>query len=196
MNQILTTHVSLLMRIRNLQDSVSWADFVRLYAPMIFQYGRRMGLQDADAADVTQDVLASVAESIGDFHYDRNLGRFRGWLKTIAYHALCGVQRRKKRNPAVAESEVFRQAAANATTDSDARFWDDQYTQRIFRLAARQVEAQVQPTSWEAFSATTLRGEDPDAVAERLGMSVGAVYVAKSRVYSRVREALREFDEQ
>ena len=84
MIEVPTTRVSLLVRIRDLRDSNAWGEFVEIYGPVVYDYGRRRGLQDADAADMTQDVLRSVAGTIGDFRYDPRRGSFRSWLFTVA----------------------------------------------------------------------------------------------------------------
>jgi RNA polymerase sigma-70 factor (ECF subfamily) len=78
-----TTRPSLLVRIRDPQDSQAWTQFVEVYAPLVYGFARKHGLQDADAADVTQDVLRAVAGAAGRLEYDPQRGSFRGWLLTI-----------------------------------------------------------------------------------------------------------------
>src|ERR1700732_2246043 len=77
------TRASLLVRLRDPQDEAAWANFVDLYAPLVYGYARKQGLQDADAADLSQDVLAAVAGSIGRLEYDPKRGAFRNWLFTV-----------------------------------------------------------------------------------------------------------------
>src|SRR5436189_3921558 len=77
------TRASLLVRLRDGGDGGAWQEFVRLYAPIIYGFARKRGLQDADAADLMQDVLRSVSSAIGRLDYDRGQGTFRGWLFTI-----------------------------------------------------------------------------------------------------------------
>src|SRR5262249_46801901 len=79
----LATRASLLLRIRDPQDRQAWGEFVALYAPLIHAYGRKRGLQDSDAADLTQEVLRRVSRSAGEFRYDPARGSFRGWLLTV-----------------------------------------------------------------------------------------------------------------
>ena len=79
----ISTHPSLLLRIRDSQDSLAWNEFAQLYAPIIHAFGRRRGLQEADAADVTQEVLRAVSRSVGRFQYEPSRGGFRHWLFTI-----------------------------------------------------------------------------------------------------------------
>src|SRR5712691_3585277 len=82
------THASLLVRVRNPADSPAWRQFVEFYAPLIFGFARRHGLQDADAADLTQDVLAAVAQAMRKWEYDPRRGSFRAWLFTAVRHRL------------------------------------------------------------------------------------------------------------
>jgi RNA polymerase sigma-70 factor (ECF subfamily) len=83
-NSLVGTRPSLLMRIRDGQDAEAWALFVDLYAPVVFQHCRRRQLQDADAADLTQEVLIEVADAIRNFVYQSERGRFRDWLSVLS----------------------------------------------------------------------------------------------------------------
>ena len=82
------TRPSLLLRLRDLQDQQAWAQFVDVYAPLIYGYARKRGLQDADAADLTQACLRQVALGVGSLEYDPRRGTFRGWLFTIVRNRL------------------------------------------------------------------------------------------------------------
>src|SRR5262245_56187959 len=97
MSQLLSTRISLLARLRDPGDVEAWRQFVRLYAPLVYRYGRRHGLQDADAADLTQDVLRAVSASVSRFDYDRQRGSFRSWLLTLAHHKLYDFLARQRR---------------------------------------------------------------------------------------------------
>ena len=80
------TRASLLLRLRDPRDVEAWGEFVEVYGPLVYDYGRRHGLQDADAADLTQEVLRAVAWSAGEFRYDPSRGMFRSWLFTVAHY--------------------------------------------------------------------------------------------------------------
>ena len=82
-----TTQASLLLRLRDQQDDAAWTRFVDVYGPLVFRYAQRRGFQDADAADLTQDVLQSVARAMRSFQYDQTRGSFRGWLFTATRRA-------------------------------------------------------------------------------------------------------------
>src|SRR4051794_17515542 len=88
MADIPPTRVSLLLRLRDPQDGAAWRDFVERYAPVIYGYLHKQGLQDADAADLVQDVLVAVAGAVGRLEYDPAKGSFRNWLFTIVRRRL------------------------------------------------------------------------------------------------------------
>src|SRR6516165_5686853 len=88
MGETPNTRPSLLVRLRDARDDEAWAQFVEVYAPLIYGFARKQGLQDADAADLTQDVLQVVARTVRGFEYDRQQGSFRGWLFTVVRNKL------------------------------------------------------------------------------------------------------------
>ena len=97
----LHTQPSLLLRIRQPADSAAWQQFVELYAPLVYGFLRKQGLQDADAADVAQDVLRTVAQRIGELEYDRSRGSFRGWLFSVVNSRIMDFRRRHQRERAL-----------------------------------------------------------------------------------------------
>jgi RNA polymerase sigma-70 factor (ECF subfamily) len=186
-----TTHASLLVRLRDQRDGAAWVQFVDVYGPLIYRYARRRGLQDADAADLTQDVLRSVARAMGGFQYDRTRGSFRGWLFTATRHALQRSRANRQRQAQPGGSEVDR-LVEDRLVDEDRDEWDRELARRLFDRAARQVRGEVQGPTWEAFWRTAVDHANPRDVAAALGLSVGAVYVAKSRVLARLRTVIEE----
>src|SRR5579884_3833208 len=97
MAEIPATRASLLLRLRDPQDGTAWQDFVDLYVPVVYGYARKQGLQDADAADLTQDVLCAVAGAVGRLEYDPAKGAFRNWLFTIVLRKLSNRRHRDRK---------------------------------------------------------------------------------------------------
>lgn len=192
-----TTRPSLLLRLRDTQDALAWCDFVQIYSPLIHRFGLRHGLQDADAADVTQEVLRCVAEAIGHWEYDPRAGKFRSWLFTITRNQLLNSLQRRRRQPRATGDTAMQGVLDNlpASADEAESFWDEEYERQLFRWAAEQVRMQFSELHWQAFWRTAVEQENAARVAEDLQLSVGAVYVAKSRVLALLREKIQELGE-
>jgi RNA polymerase sigma-70 factor (ECF subfamily) len=182
----------LLIRIRDAQDREAWEQFVEIYAPLVFGYARKHGLQHADAADTTQEVLGRVHRAIRRLDYDRQQGRFRGWLLTITRNALRTYWAAADREPRGSGDTGTRKLLQELpdTDHSDADFWQQEYHRCLFRWAAERIQEEFRSSTWQAFRQTTEEGMPPKQVAEDLGMSVGAVYTAKSRVVARLRSEI------
>src|SRR5689334_690165 len=151
MTAVPTTSVSLLVRLRDARDADAWRQFVRLYAPLVYRYARRKGLQDADAADLTQDVLRAVSAGATRLAYDPQRGSFRGWLFTIARRKLCDLLARRAR-PGRGSGEIGVQLVLDEQPARDeADRWEEEYRRRVFAWAAECVRPNVGAATWQAF---------------------------------------------
>jgi RNA polymerase sigma factor (sigma-70 family) len=190
-----TTQPSLLVRIRDAQDQDAWRQFVQLYGPVVYAYGRTHGLQDADAADLLQEVLAAVNAAARRLDYDPRRGSFRGWLFTVAHHKLHDLRARRGRHgQGSGDTGVQEWLAAQPAPEEDVAFWNQEYERRLFTWAAEQVRDRFQDATWQAFWQTAVVGKSGQEVAAALGMSVAAVYLAKSRVMARLREQIQQWE--
>jgi RNA polymerase sigma-70 factor (ECF subfamily) len=188
------TRASLLLRVRDRGDLEAWSRFVDVYGPLVHDYGRRHGLQDADAADLTQEVLATVAGAIARFDYDPGCGPFRCWLFTVARtRRLDLAARLAKRPQAAGDSATARalDAIPDRGAEAEEEEWARASRRRLFEWASGRVRGEFREQTWQAFWRTAVGGEASKDVARDLGMSTGAVYMAKGRVLERLR---REID--
>jgi RNA polymerase sigma factor (sigma-70 family) len=192
------TRASLLVRIRDSQDAQAWCQFVDLYAPLIHGFARKHGLQDADAADLTQDVLATVARSVQKLEYDSRRGSFRGWLFTIVrnrvYNFLTRRRPYEQGSGDTGAHNLLRQHADPAEAPDAA--WENEYQRHLFACAASVVQQQVHDGTWQAFWQTAVQGRSAQDVARQLHMTVAAVYIAKSRVMAQLKEQIRLLQEE
>ena len=190
MDNRLDTRASLLVRLRDQRDERAWAGFVELYAPLVYGFARRKGLQDADAADLTQDVLRKVAGAMADFQYDPARGTFRSWLFTVTRNALRNWHGRRDRN-AVGTGDTAAQALLANQPDDDPGLetgWQLEYERRVFQWAAAQVQCEVEPATWQAFWRTAVDGQPAAVVARELNITVANIYRSKNRVMVRLKE--------
>lgn len=193
MNQ--PTRKSLLLRVRESDDTDAWRQFTDLYGPLVFRYGKRQGLQDADAADLMQDVLERVAKNIEKFDYDPSLGRFRSWLFLIARQAISNLVKRRERQPIGSGDSVVANMINDKMADQDESLWEAEYRQHLLQWAMEKVEGHFATSTWQAFYETSVNHKSAEQVANELGLSVGAVYIAKSRVIQRLKKAVASIDD-
>jgi RNA polymerase sigma-70 factor (ECF subfamily) len=189
------TRPSLLLRIRNPQDAIAWGDFIEIYAPLIHSYACTRGLQDADAADVTQEVLQAVANHAGRFEYDASRGRFRGWLLRITLNKLRDlVARRKGRAVGSGDTGVHELLTNTVASEGDQQAWDQQHAWRLFLWAAEKARVDFRDRTWQAFWRTAVEQQPVSQVANELKLSAGAVHVARCRVVARIKELLQDVE--
>jgi RNA polymerase sigma-70 factor (ECF subfamily) len=188
------TRPSLLVRIRDARDVQAWQQFVKLYAPLVYGFARKRGLQDCDAADLTQDVLRAVAGAAGRFDYDPQRGSFRGWLFTVVRHKLQNfLASSQRRFPVTGDSGVQASLEEQVAPGQDeAALWNQETERQLLAQAIEQVRGRFQESSWQAFWQTAMEGRKASDVARALGISVAAVYMAKSRITAQLREQIQQ----
>ena len=162
-----------------------------IYAPLVHAYGIRHGMQDADAADVAQKVLQSVAQSIASFEYDRSKGSFRGWLFTLTRNEVFKALRQQQRLPTpTGETAYCDSASLSACDEQDESAWNRDHERQLFDWAAAKARVDFREATWRAFWAVAVEGKPASSVARELDLSTGAVYIAKSRVTARIRQLI------
>jgi RNA polymerase sigma-70 factor (ECF subfamily) len=191
----LHTRPSLLVRIRDPQDAESWRSFVELYTPPVLRYCRSRGLQEADAADVTQEVMVEVARSMHSFRYSPERGRFRDWLGTITRRKVSRHFSKKNLGTAGGGGDDTLQAIDEASAiEADAE-WTAEINAQILRAALERVRPLFGAATWNAFASAWLEDRSAAETARALSMSLEAVYVAKSRVLKRLEQEVLELAE-
>ncbi len=185
------TRPSLLVRLRDFTDRGAWNRFVELYAPLVYGFARRRGLQEADAGDLTQEVLRAVAAAANDLDYDPRRGTFRAWLYTVTCNKFHDFLRARERLCAGSGDSAV-QAVLNEQPARDDEHWDEQYRQHLLAWASERVRGEFEETTWKAFRQVAVEGRSAADAAAELRISVGAVYIAKSRVLARLREEVQE----
>ena len=183
-----STKASLLLRIRDHGDAASWADFAVVYGPLIRGYCRRKGLQEADSADVEQEVLAQVARSISGFDYEPGRGRFRDWLGTVTRNKIARSREVAGRGTRGIGGDGSVAILDGVDTPGDDAEWTSAFHARILEVALGRVRPGFEPVTWSAFSGVWADGLPAPEVARALGLAIDSVYAAKSRVLKRLRE--------
>jgi RNA polymerase sigma factor (sigma-70 family) len=189
------TSPTLLGRLRqDPADAAAWSTFVLRYGPRIHDWCCQWRLQDADAQDVTQDVLVKLVVRMRTFSYDRS-GSFRAWLKTVTYHAwrdyLDGQQRAGQGS---GDSAVLAALEAVEAGDDLARRLQEEFDLELLQEAAARVRLRVKPHTWEAYRLLTEENRSVPEVAGLLGMQVAMVFVARSKVKRMLREQVCQLE--
>ena len=171
----------------------AWERLVDLYAPMIYRWCRRTGVEADDAPDVLQEVFLAVATHIGDFHRDRAGDSFRGWLWTITQNKIHDHFRQQKKQLKAPGGSSAYERLCRIPERPPLILTPDQPSADEASLVQRVVELirpETEDHAWQAFWLLTMGGRSGPDVAVELGMSVRAVYQAKYRVLQRVRQEL------
>lgn len=189
------TSPTLLGRLRgNPGDQDAWGAFVDRYGRKIYGWTRERGLQEADAQDVTQNVLLELSRQMSSFEY-RPTGSFRAWLRTIAYRAWCDFLTARGRTAAVTGAdEVLNQLSGPTTGEDLLRRLEEECEREQMEEAMVRVRLRVQPQTWQAFAMTALEGKSGAEVGASLNLNVGTVWVARSKVTKMLQEEIERLD--
>jgi RNA polymerase sigma-70 factor (ECF subfamily) len=190
------TRASLLLRLRDPRDGPAWGEFVDRYAPLVYGYLRKQGLQDADAADLCQDVLGAVAGAVGRLEYDPAKGAFRNWLFTAVRRKLVNWRASRANRVRGSGDTVTQQLLEEQPVpEGEQAAWEAEWERQVFAWACGQVRREVTDSTWQAFWRTAFNGQPGKRVAAELGLTLTAVYRARSRVLARLKELVRSAQE-
>jgi RNA polymerase sigma-70 factor (ECF subfamily) len=181
-----TTPATLLERLRQPDDAEAWSRFVRLYTTLLYYWARRCGLQTEDAADLVQDVFATLYEKLPEFTYVRHKS-FRAWLRTVTLNRLRDRPKRVATRALPGDDAALGELEA---PDELSLLQEDEYRRHLVSRALSIMRADFQPSTWRAFWEHGVVGRAAEEVARDLGLSVAGVYGAKFRVLARLRQEL------
>lgn len=184
------TSSGLLARVKA-QDPEAWRRFVHLYGPLIYRWCIQVGLQDADAADVTQNVFRSVMNGIAGFQYGQKGATLRGWLRVITHNRVCDfIRTRPPEGAGIGGSEAQVKLQVIAEQDPSSFAADSEQADHLL-LYRRVIETILEDYSEQTrqiFLRVVVGGQHPAATAEEMNISTNVVYLAKSRILRRIRE--------
>jgi RNA polymerase sigma-70 factor (ECF subfamily) len=186
------THTALLVGLQAPSNDEVWSEFYARYQPLLISVGRRLGVSEQDAQDAAQEALISFAEGYRKGQYDRTKGRLRTWLFGIAVKKIRDIQRRNGKNFMVVDA-VDKTRVLNSLADdhSLSEVWESEWEKRLLQVCMENVCRHMEVTTVKAFELFVLREWPADKVALELGVSRNAVFKAKRRVLSRMRETYK-----
>src|SRR5262245_14194404 len=190
-----TTHVTLLAKLcHEPSDELGWAEFVERYGRHIYRWCRQWNLTDADAEDLTQNILMKLTQKMRMFTYDPSRS-FRGWLKTVAFHAWKDFENsRRLAKPGSIKSATEDQMLAVEARDDLIKRLDEAFDLELLEAAKVRVRLRVAPHTWEAFQLVALEGVPVADVAAKVNLQVAMVYVAKNKVQKMLQEEIGKLE--
>jgi len=190
------TSFTLLEGLKNRQDSRAWQRFMARYEPMVMAFARKLGLNDTDAQDVCQETMLGFIQAYGDGRYDRDKGRLRSWLFGIAHRKAIDMKRRRAREIVVGDkTDASAFLGRIESPDQAKEIWEQQWQRSVLRACLEEVSKDLSPNTVKAFDLYVFEQWPVEKVAEQLGISQNAVYIAKTRVMERVRKIKAEMEE-
>ena len=192
-SELPTTRHSLLQRVRNPHDADAWREFLRIYQPTVYRYARRKGLQPVDAEDLAQRVFTAASQKVKVWNCKNQQGSFRAWILLVTRNAVINATTRRVGDRSFADLECGLDAAEEDQRDVEL---DREYRRALFRRAAELVRNEFSSQTWQAFWRTAVDGEDLKVVSQALGISIGTLYAARSRVMRRLQETVQQIEKE
>ncbi len=180
------TSLGLLQRARS-KDQAAWNRLVQLYAPLVEQWSHQTGLQEADVADVCQEVFVAVNRGLDTFRHEQPGDTFRGWLRSITRYKVADLLRLLPQR-AEGGSEAAERILQLPQPNQPAAELEAEDLKLLYRRALELIVTDFEETTWKAFLEVVVNARAPAEVAAELGITTNAVYLAKGRVLSRLRE--------
>jgi RNA polymerase sigma-70 factor, ECF subfamily len=192
-----STSTCLLKRVKR-QSQAAWERLASLYAPLVYHWCRKAGLEPNQAAEVGQEVFRAVARKIAEFHRDREGDTFRRWLRTITQgkireHAMGSLE--DVPGAEQSDSRVQLQDASDAEPEAEDPAAIAEEVRLLYRRAAELIRMEFDDLAWQAFWRVAVERQKPEEAAGALGIAECAVYLAKSRIRRRLRQEFAELME-
>lgn len=192
-DELIPTRASLLSRIKNWAGRESWQDFFNTYWRLIYNTARKAGLSDAEAQDIVQETVLSVARNVGEFKYDPAVCSFKSWMLQVTRWRILNQlnQRRTEARRFVDADTDFSGLSGEKTVIEDIpdmhgfdleAHWDAEWEANLLQAALERVKRRVEPAQFQIFDLYCLEGWPARKVAQTLGVGVGRVYLAKHRI--------------
>lgn len=185
-----STGTTVMQLLNDPTDATAWSAFVDRYGPRIFGWCRKWNLQQADAENVTQEVLVKLFEKIRLYKPER--GSFRGWLKTVTQHAWSDyLQSQSRGGVGAGGSDYLSQFHTIQARDDLVQHLEAEFDREVLDAARTRVQLRVAANTWQAFVLLAIDGKSGAETAEQLGMTVSGVFVARKRVQTMLQEEVQ-----
>ncbi len=193
MEWITTTQALEDLKISN--DSVVWNKFTESFRPVVINFAKKLGLSNDDAEDAAQETMLVFVKAFRDGKYNREKGRLRDWLFGVARRVSLNLRKNKPLEQLIADKSTGTSYWDLIEDDRNIKLlWEDQWRQMVLSSCLEQVKKEFDSKIFKAFELYAIEQTAIDEVARKLDMSRNAVYIAKSRVLSRMRQLEQQFE--
>jgi RNA polymerase sigma-70 factor (ECF subfamily) len=190
-DQAIPTRYSLLNRLQDWQDNVSWQDFFNTYWRLIYSVALRAGLTETEAQEVVQETLICVAKNIHRFKRDKSLGSFKGWLRNITRWRIADQLRKRTRRPSDGIAAPSDQNEMPATVEADCEAaWEVEWKAHLLQRAIERIKHRAREEHFQIFDLYALRQWPVKKITQTLGVSAPRVYLAKHRVAAMIKKEI------
>jgi RNA polymerase sigma factor (sigma-70 family) len=197
--ELASTRASLIHRLKDWQDEASWRDFFNVYWKLIYGVARKAGLTDAEAQDVVQETLLSVAKHMPAFKYDPSIGSFRAWLLNMTRWRITNQFRKRQplverlpKNGGTTRTDTI-ESAPDVSLDLEAA-WQAEWETNLMNAAMDNLRRRIEPQRLQIFDFYVNKEWPPEKVAERFGVSIDLVYQVKHRVTEAIRAEVNRLE--
>ena len=202
-DELIPTRATLLERLKDWQDQSSWQEFFDTYWKLIYGVARKAGLTDAEAQDVVQETIFSVARHMPTFKYDPAIGSFKAWLLNMTRWRIID-QSRKRGPPSIHRPADGHAATGTRTTDEVAdpasqnldELWEAEWQKALFDAAIAKVRRHVDPQKYQLFDFYVNQDWPAEKVAHAFGVPVEHVYMAKHRMTELIKEEVKRLEKE
>lgn len=184
-DELIPTRGSLINRLKDWRDQSSWQDFFDTYWKLIYGVARRAGLNDAEAQDVVQETMVTVAKYIPEFNYDPAIGEFKSWLLRITHCRIVDQFRKRGRMAPLSHEAGESQEPpdlADPATGHFEKLWDAEWEHNLLEAAKARVKRRANPEHYQLFEFYVTKEWPAEKVAAHFGVSINQVYLAKNRI--------------
>lgn len=192
-DELIPTRTTLIQRLKNWQDESSWQQFFDTYWKLIYGVALKSGLNDAEAQDVVQETMISVARHMPGFTYDRKIGSFKGWLLNMTRWRITDqIRKRKALGQSFAEDAAAGSKKLEETIDPNSgnmeALWETEWERNLYDAATAKIKRQLDPQKYQIFDLYVKKEWSPEKVAEAFGITVDQVYLTKHRVAELIKQ--------
>ena len=202
-DELIPTRATLLVRLKDWQDQASWQEFFDTYWKLIYGVARQAGMTDAEAQDVVQETIFSVARHMPTFKYDPAIGSFKAWLLNMTRWRILG-QLRKRGPPGFHRPAQGDTATGTRTIDDLVdpasqnldEVWEKEWQKALFDAALAKVRRHIDPQKYQLFDFYVNQEWAAEKVAQTFGVPIEHVYMAKHRVTESIKEEVRRLEKE